>query len=71
MGQNKILTIFKQPQGKPNEGHNISWNDFVMDMEFSSPDLMNEAAILLVSGEFLYSDNGFMYKLITVIPVEE
>lgn len=68
---NKILTIFKQPQGKPDKGFNISWNNFVMDIEFNTPEVMYQTAIYLLMGEFLYSDNGFMYKLITVIPVED
>lgn len=55
----KILTINRFIQGESSEGQkSISWHEFVMDMEFSDPEEMNQAAIWLLQGEFLYDNKG-------------
>jgi hypothetical protein len=60
----KIETIVRHKQGNPNEEKSyITWIEFVAIMKPVTEKHMNNMAISLLNGNFLYGDDGYVYFL--------
>ena len=63
----KVVTIMKQlVSGKPDQGfQKITWYDFLFDAQLESQEEINQCALALLRGEFLFY-GGSTYHIIGV-----